>query len=56
MLKRRIEALERLENSGSGRVVVVFEDDGQPAPEGATVILVRFIKPGDRHDDQDANR
>ena len=49
MLKRRIEALERLENSaGSGRVVVVFEGDGQSVPEGATVIVVRFVKSGDR--------
>lgn len=41
--------LARLENNaGTGRVVVVFEDDAPPEP-GATVILVQFVSPGDRH-------
>ena len=57
MLKRRIEALERLEgNARSGRVVIVFEGDAHPAPEGATVIVVRFVNAGDRYDDQDSTR
>lgn len=55
----QIEArLARLEgNAGSSRVVVVFEDDGPLVPDpGATVIVVRFVKPGDHHDDQASTR
>ncbi|AFL73567.1 hypothetical protein [Thiocystis violascens] len=51
-IETRIEKLENSMGAGPGRVVVLFEDDGQPVPEAGTVIRVRFIEPEVRDDDQ----
>lgn len=47
-IETRIEKLENSMGAGASRVVLLFDgDEGIPIPEGATVVRVRFVEPGD---------
>ena len=45
-IETRIGKLENAMGAGAARVVVIFEDDNEPAIEGATIIKVRFVEGG----------
>ena len=53
-IEARIGKLEQHLGVGAAGVVILFNGDDCPSPEGATVIKVRFIEPGVR-DAQEAS-
>ncbi|NEV61659.1 hypothetical protein [Thiorhodococcus minor] len=46
-IETRIEKLENSIGAGASRVVLLFDGEDRQIPEGATVVRVRFVEPGD---------